>query len=150
MNVALVGKEGSIGSRESTIHTLWSRSYFNLSTATSRIANRRQSTSTRNTTISAEEVYQGLSVINRPTRGFARRGSLEIACFESGGECISFVDRDCPHQLKAKGFGLCGSVGKSVLEGTKCSSVPKKLFSMLLKTFRVSSQRRKSLDQNGR
>ncbi len=104
-------------------------SYFNLSTATSRTGDSRPST--RNTTISAEEVYQGLFVINRPTRGFARRavpGSLENACFESGGECISFVDRDCPHQLKAKGFGLCGSVGKSVLEGTKCSSVSQSNF----------------------
>jgi len=81
-------------------------------------------------------------VINRPTRGFARRAVpgrrsdlSRFACFESGGECISFVDRDCPHQLKAKGFGLCGSVGNQSSKGQSAHLSPKVTFFNVVKNI---------------
>jgi len=42
------------------------------------------------------------------------------------------VDRDCPHQLKAKGFGLCGSVGKS---GQSAHLSPKVTFFNVVKNI---------------
>jgi len=45
------------------------------------------------------------------------------------------VDRDCPHQLKAKGFGLCGSVGNQSSKGQSAHLSPKVTFFNVVKNI---------------